>query len=125
LKFLIDECLHTSVLQVAYDAGYEAYHVNHRAKSGAGDEELIRIALAEELTIVTNNAGDFRRLMSRTNAHPGLIVILPNVKSEVQRALFGRALEWIAAEKLSDLINKVVEVDFADGVRIYDLPELT
>jgi predicted nuclease of predicted toxin-antitoxin system len=70
LKFLIDECLHTSLLKVAYDAGYEAYHVNHRGKSGAGDEELMRIALAEELTIVTNNADDFRRLISRTNPHP-------------------------------------------------------
>jgi predicted nuclease of predicted toxin-antitoxin system len=123
LKFLIDECLHTSLLKVAYDAGYEAYHVNHRGKSGAGDEELMRIALAEELTIVTNNADDFRRLISRTNPHPGLIIILPNVKSEIQRALFERSLERISAEKLADLVNKVVEVDLVGGVRIYDLPE--
>jgi predicted nuclease of predicted toxin-antitoxin system len=123
LKFLIDECLHTSLLQVAYNAGYEAHHVNHRGKSGAGDEELIRIAFAEELTVVTNNADDFRRLMLRSNPHPGLIIIFPNVKSEVQRKLFRSALDKITAEKFADLINKVIEIDFAGGVRIYDLPE--
>ena len=70
-----------------------------RGKLGANDEELMRTALAEELTLMTSNADDFRRLILRTNLHPGLVLILPNVKSEVQRKLFGEALDWIKAQK--------------------------
>ncbi len=117
----MDECLHTSLVPVAHRAGYEAYHVIHRGKSGASDEELVRFALAEDLIVVSNNPKDFRRLVGRIDLHPGLILILPNVGSALQRQLFGRALQRIKEDQLADLMNKVVEVDF-DGVRIYDLP---
>jgi predicted nuclease of predicted toxin-antitoxin system len=106
---------------VAYDAGYEAHHVNHRGKSGSSDYELVRIALAEELTIVTNNAEDFRRLLSKTDSHPGLVIIIPNVKSEVQRRLFKTALDWMREKSREELVKQVLEVDLV-GVRSYEWP---
>jgi hypothetical protein len=29
MRFLIDECLHESLVGVAHDAGFEATHINH------------------------------------------------------------------------------------------------
>jgi len=121
LRFLVDECLHTSLVPVAHRAGYEAYHVSHRGKAGASDIELVRLALEEDLVVVTNNSEDFRRIISELELHPGLILIILNVNSARQRELFEKVLDRINAEQFKDLANKVVEVDFG-GVRIYDLP---
>jgi len=48
------------------------------------DHSLRELALREEFVFVTNNAGDFRKLMGEAELHPGLIVILPNVKPAAQ-----------------------------------------
>jgi hypothetical protein len=34
MRFLIDECLHESLVGVAHGAGFEATHVNHLGLSG-------------------------------------------------------------------------------------------
>jgi predicted nuclease of predicted toxin-antitoxin system len=122
LRFLIDECLSTSLLQAAYDAGHGAQHVTRLGKSGASDQELARYAGEQDLIIVTNNARDFRKLMETADVHPGLVIIVPNVTSSDQRKLFDQALAWIKGQALTDLVNQVVEVDF-DGVTIYGLPQ--
>ena len=41
VKLLIDECLHTSLVKVATDRLYEAYHVAHLGMSGLKDHELM------------------------------------------------------------------------------------
>jgi predicted nuclease of predicted toxin-antitoxin system len=40
MRFLIDECLHESLVGVAHAAGFEASHVNHLGLSGKPDWEL-------------------------------------------------------------------------------------
>ncbi len=37
MTFLIDECLHESLIGVAHAAGFEANHVNHLGLSGQPD----------------------------------------------------------------------------------------
>ena len=121
MRFLIDECLHTSLTDVANKAGHEAHHVTRRGWSAFKDHQLREVVLREEFVFVTNNARDFRKLMGEIELHGGLIVILPNVTPALQRELFQRAL--VEASKLPDMINKVVEID-SDQVRVYDLPNL-
>jgi len=121
VRFLIDECLHTSLTQVANTAGHEAHHVNWRAWSGFKDHQLRELILREEFVFVTNNARDFRKLMGESELHAGLIVIIPNVTPASQRELFQRAL--VEASKLPDTMNRVVEID-CDEVRVYELPKL-
>ncbi len=121
LRFLIDECISASLLQAAYDEGHEAYHITRLGKSGVSDPELVSYALEQDLIIVTNNARDFRRLIEHVEIHSGLVVIVPNVKMEAQGELFGEVLAWIKEQKLADLVNRVIEVDFS-GVQVYDLP---
>jgi predicted nuclease of predicted toxin-antitoxin system len=121
VRLLIDECLHTSLTDVANKAGFEAHHVNWRGWSGLTDLELFDLIVREEFVFVTNNARDFRKLTAEAELHAGLIVIVPNVRPIAQSELFERALHEIG--HIPDMINKVIEIDF-DELRIYELPKL-
>jgi predicted nuclease of predicted toxin-antitoxin system len=109
LKFLIDECLHTSLLQVAHAAGYVADHVNYLSLGGLKDWQLLPVIREREFTFVTNNGADFLALFGKEPLHPGVIIIVPNVAPVLQRELFKAALDHIGAR---DLTNSVVEVKY-------------
>jgi predicted nuclease of predicted toxin-antitoxin system len=121
VRFLIDECLHTSLTDVANKAGHEAHHVTRRGWSGFKDHQLREVIVREEFVFVTNNARDFRKLMGELELHAGLIVIIPNVTPTMQRELFERGLGEVT--RFPDLINKVMEVD-VDEIRAYELPTM-
>ena len=110
MRFLIDECLHTSLADVANKAGHEAHHVNRRGWLGLKDHQLREVARQGEFVFVTNNARDFRRLMEQTELHAGLIVIIPNVTPTRQRELFEHAL--LETTGLPDMINKAWKSTF-------------
>jgi predicted nuclease of predicted toxin-antitoxin system len=107
-KFLIDECLHTTLVKIAHDRQYEAYHVVHLGMGGLKDHELIAKIRAGDFTFVTNNAVDFRRRFRDEAVHPGLVILIPNATPSVQRTLFLAALDFIGDR---DLVNRVIEVD--------------
>jgi len=121
VRFLIDECLHTSLTDVANKAGHEAHHVSRRGWSGFKDHQFREVIVREEFVFVTNNARDFRKLMGELELHAGLIVIIPNVRPGMQRELFERALREVT--RFPDLINKVMEVDL-DEIRAYQLSKM-
>jgi predicted nuclease of predicted toxin-antitoxin system len=64
MRFLVDECLHESLVGVTHAAGFEAAHVNHLGLSGKPDWELAERVSADEFTFVTSNRLDFVRLFS-------------------------------------------------------------
>src|SRR5262245_28598183 len=107
MRFLIDECLHESLVGVAHRAGFEATHVNHLGLSGKPDWELAERIIKDEFTPVTNNRGDFVRLFGKMELHAGLIVIVPNVVPSVQRAFFQAAILYLAGK---EPINSAIEV---------------
>ena len=122
MRFLVDECLLKGLVKVAHAAGYEAYHVVDLGKAGAKDYQLREIIVKEEFVFVTNNAKDFKRLLEKTELHPGLVILVPNVMQAIHDELLRSALDEIA--KLSSLVNKVIEVWSKDDVRIYEMPKL-
>lgn len=65
VKFLIDECLHTSLVQVAHAAGYAADHVNYLSLGGLKDWQLLPVIREREFTFATNNGADFLALLDR------------------------------------------------------------
>lgn len=69
MKFLIDECLHTSLVTVAHEAGYLCDHVNFMGLSGWTDRRLMGRIRRDEYTFVTNNLTDFAALFSREEIH--------------------------------------------------------
>src|SRR6266404_8189505 len=111
MKFLIDECLHTSLAEVAQQAGFEAHHVAHFGLQGKKDHQLMMRVRDEAFIFVTNNAPDFRRLFAKEPLHAGLIVIVPSVAPSLQRELFKAALAEVSKR---EPVNSVVEVDW-DG----------
>jgi predicted nuclease of predicted toxin-antitoxin system len=122
VRFLIDECLHESLVVVAYAAGLEATHVNHLGLRGQPDWALAERISKDEFTFVTNNRMDFIQLFSGMELHAGVIVLVPNVAPALQRALFAAAIRCVAGR---ELVNAVIEVTL-DGKVVscleYQLP---
>lgn len=108
-KFLIDECLHTSLLKLAHDAVHTADHVNYLGLGSSKDWDLMRLILDRDYTFVTNNRTDFLALYGRAQLHAGLLITVPNVMPALQRELFQAALRFIGER---ELINAVVEVEY-------------
>jgi len=123
VKVLIDECLHTSLVEVAHTSGHLADHVNYLGLGGSKDWQLMALIRKQDYTFVTNNRSDFLTLHGQEPLHAGVIIIVPSATPAHQRELFGAALEHIGTR---DLTNTVVEVEYA-GNRIvcseYLLPE--
>ena len=123
MKFLIDECLHTSLVAVAQDLGHECSHVNWLGLSGETDWDLMPRIVEGDFTFVTNNARDFRKLYAKEGLHAGLIIIVPQVLPARQRELFSAIVDDLAAT--DNLVNEVIEISLEDGAAVvtrYVLP---
>ncbi|WFU07341.1 DUF5615 family PIN-like protein (plasmid) [Rhizobium sp. CB3171] len=125
MKFLIDECLHTSLVPVAQGYGHDCSHVNWLGLSGEADWDLMPRIIAADFTFVTNNARDFRKLYAREELHAGLVIIVPQVLPFMQRRLFALILQDL--EGAGDMVNEVIEVtldgDDSAVLTRYSLPE--
>jgi len=124
MKFLIDECLHTSLVTLAQDAGHVCEHANFLGLGGHKDWQLMTGIRREDYTFVTNNRTDFTALYAREELHAGLVIILPNVTPSRQRDIFRAALSHVGKR---DLVNAVLEVDLSGATAIcreypYPLP---
>jgi predicted nuclease of predicted toxin-antitoxin system len=123
VRFLIDECLHTSLVDVAQQHGHQAHHVNWLGLSGATDRGLMPRIVEGDFTLVTNNAVDFRRLYARQEVHAGLVIIVPQVAPARQRSLLRSLLDTFDPDDA--LLNEVIEVSL-DGDEVvitrYELP---
>ena len=125
MRFLIDECLHTSLVAVAEARGHEARHVNWLGLSGESDWTLVQRVVADDFTFVTNNAADFRRLYVRVSLHAGLVIIVPQVAPAVQRVLFEVVLDELSNSDAP--VNEAIELRIQGGMALierYSLPEL-
>lgn len=112
VKLLIDECSHTSLVELGRGAGHVTDHVNYLGLGGSKDWQLLRLIREREYTFVTNNGSDFLALYTHEAVHAGLVVIVPSVRPAQQRELFQAALIQIGRR---DLTNTVIEVDYRDG----------
>jgi predicted nuclease of predicted toxin-antitoxin system len=124
MRFLVDECLHISLIPLAHSAGHACDHVNFLGLGGQKDWQLMDKIRDGDYTFVTNNGCDFTSLYSHEQLHAGLVIIIPNVTPS-RRQLFQAALEHIGTR---DLRNGIVEVEFAEQriiCREYSYPELS
>ena len=118
MKFLIDECLHTTLVEVATQRGHQAQHVNWLGLSGETDWDLMPRIIAEDFTFVTNNASDFRKLYAQQPLHAGLLIIVPQVTPARQRELFDLLLEELASGP--EPVNEAIEIRLEDGEAVLD-----
>lgn len=115
MNFLIDECLHLSLVGLAEARGHEATHVCWRGLAGTQDRNLMPIIIDGYFTFVTNNTQDFLRLFAQEEAHAGLVVLLPNVEPALQRELFAAVLNELGDP--GDLFNQAIKVRFVGDDR--------
>jgi predicted nuclease of predicted toxin-antitoxin system len=108
VRFLIDECLHPSLVEVGHAAGYETHHVNYLGLASTRDHDLIPKIVDGDFVFVTHNAVDFRRLYRSQSLHAGLIILVPQSPPARQRALFFAAIQDVQGE--SDLVNHALEL---------------
>ena len=121
MKLLIDECLHTSLVELAHAAGHVADHVNYL---GLGRfERLATHGHHPPAGLYVCNEQSFRLSCSpwqQEPLHAGVIIIVPSVTPARQRELFSAALEHIGAR---DLTNTVVEVVYEEiGLSVQNMP---
>jgi predicted nuclease of predicted toxin-antitoxin system len=109
VKWLIDECLHTSLVELAHSRGQVADHVNYLGLGSYKDWELMEIVIDRDYTFVTNNRFDFLTLYNKETLHAGLVVIVPNVTPVRQWELYNAVLDHVGSRQL---INTVIEVNF-------------
>jgi len=54
---------------------HDAVHPLHLGRRGEPDHKVLQRCIDEDRVIVTQNARDFRRLVSGAEIHPGLIIL--------------------------------------------------
>jgi hypothetical protein len=118
--FLFDECLTPTLRSVAHEFGHFGFPVTHLDREGESDESLAILAVDRDYVVVTNNRIDFKRIYKRFDLHAGLVVIIPSVARDEQCTLFAKVL--VALSPLSDIVNKLVEVDSEGRVTFTDWP---
>jgi predicted nuclease of predicted toxin-antitoxin system len=89
MKFLIDECLHTSLVQVAHAAGYAADHVNFLSLGGLKDWQLLPVIRERDFTFVTNNGPDFSPLSAKSHCILGSLLLSQRQAGPSARVLQG------------------------------------
>jgi predicted nuclease of predicted toxin-antitoxin system len=123
MRFLFDECLSPKLALFAHERQIGADHVTWLGKDGTTDHGLMPLILEGDYIFVTNNAADFRRLYAKEEIHNGLVIILPNVRTDWQLELFEAFLDNYGA---ADLVNTAVEIAYeADEIIFleYELPQ--
>lgn len=111
MRFLIDECLSPSLVDVAIQQGLMAGHVAHLGLAGTPDYKLARKALDEDLIFVTQNARDFVKLYARMDVHCGLILLKTQSNDDQQRQMFAATIVHIADEPINSIIEAAIEQD--------------
>jgi predicted nuclease of predicted toxin-antitoxin system len=127
LRLFIDECLSPELARRLNESGeHDALHPRDIGRLGEADRVVLARCLAEDRVIVTENAIDFRKLVSREELHPGLI-LLPSVGRELSHRLLTDALSHLASlGTASDvMVNHVLEVTEAGAFTLWPLPKAT
>jgi predicted nuclease of predicted toxin-antitoxin system len=108
-RLFIDECLSASLVALAEDAGIPADFGSYIGASGWPDRRIARFALENEYVVVTNDRRHFLKAFAQLDVHPGLVVIVPNVKRAEQGRLLLAALHGVLIPR-EDMVNLLVEV---------------
>ncbi len=123
MKLFIDESLSPQLaLRLNATGRHDAVHPLHVGRRGEPDHRVVAWCITEDRVIVTQNARDFRRLASKTELHPGLI--LPSADREGTWVLLQVALTFIETrgKPMDVMVNQVLEVDESGAMRLISLP---
>lgn len=124
MKFLLDECLSHLYVALFAERGYpDAIHPIHIGMRRSRDDQILARAVLDDRILISANARDDRKLLRSVAIHPGAILVEGLDRSVTWRQI-ELALSFIETQfaPADYMINRVIEVTRADGVRPYMLP---
>ncbi len=113
MRLFIDESLSPQLaIRLNATGRHDAVHPLHIGRRGQPDHRILDWCIAEGRMIVTQNARDFRRLVGKTEGHPGL-VILPSLDRETTWRLLEGAIAFLESkgDPTAVMLNHVLEAD--------------
>jgi Domain of unknown function (DUF5615) len=96
---------------------HDAIHPLNVGRRGEPDHVVIQRCLSEDRVIVTENARDFRALLSGVGLHPGLI-ILPAIDRDGTWRLLGKMIDFLTTrgDPMKIMVNHVAEIDLQGSI---------
>jgi len=126
VRFFIDECISRSFSRHLNETGlHDAIHPRDRGRLRDSDRDVFALAIREDRIIVTENAGDFRKLAAGVELHPGLIILPSVARSEAQRLIdlvIAYLLESGGDRPQDLLVNGVLTISASGGIRVASPP---
>ena len=116
MRLFLDECLSPRVAAaINVEGAHVAEHPRDFGGLGAPDHQVLARCIERDLVLVTQNARDFRSLVTGCDLHPGL-VILPAVGRQRSETLLRAAINFLSqrGDPMDIMVNSVLEVS-ADG----------
>jgi predicted nuclease of predicted toxin-antitoxin system len=119
MKFLLDMPVSPILLSILEEFDHEGVHAHDIGKDKAADEELLKIALSENRTIITSDL-DFPRLLALSFAHgPGIILFRGgNYSDKEMSELLRKVLKSVSTK----VLTKSICVVNKKRIRIAKLP---
>src|SRR4030095_7830419 len=74
MQVLVDEDLPRSLVRELRQAGVDAHHVLDLGARGRSDDEILDLARARDLTLITGDVGFGNLLRYPLNSHPGIVI---------------------------------------------------
>ena len=120
MRLLVDQNIAARVADLLREAGHDAVHVSELGLQRAEDDEVLRVALAEERVIVSEDA-DFGALLARAGARGPSFVL---IRSAAPMTPDAQALLLVAALRklIDDLESGCIAVVERARVRVRPLP---
>jgi predicted nuclease of predicted toxin-antitoxin system len=112
VRLFIDESLSPLLATRCNEPGrHDAVHPLHIGRRGEPDHRVLTLCISEDRVIVTQNARDFRRLVSKAEVHSGLI-ILPFATRDVTWELLQAAITCLETkgDPMDVMVNHMLVV---------------
>ncbi len=128
MRLFLDECLSPQIaLDLARERNYITVHPRNDGGRGNEDYQVVQRCINNDLVIVTENADDFRELLSREDLHPGLI-ILPCLPRNTSKAFLLLAIDYLneldqEEDPMDLMINQILVVSKEGVPSLRPLPD--
>ena len=123
VRLFLDECISPAISRALNAEGMHlVMHPRDFGGLGAPDRDVLARCVQQDLVLVTQNARDFRGLVSARDIHPGLI-ILPSAGRVRSETLLRAVIEYLSkrGDPMEVMVNRVLEVTAEEEMTLYGL----
>jgi predicted nuclease of predicted toxin-antitoxin system len=125
LRLMLDENISPALSTPLWERGIDTATARDRGLLEAGDHTIWNIAQSENRSVVTINAGDFKKLAHRTERHAGLVLLPSGRTRDGQLKLIVSVIETVQTENLilPSMRGRIFEVGEDEEIYISEQAE--